>query len=67
MGNAQFRRKKIIVPDDVQTIATAIFDLLLPRILTSELLNADIITEMEHGGLCLNCPQCRFPACAFGR
>lgn len=44
-----------------------LFNLVLPRILTGELLNEDSIAEMGHGGLCLNCPQCRFPACPFGR
>jgi hypothetical protein len=44
-----------------------LFNLVLPRILTGEILNADAIAEMGHGGLCLNCPQCRFPACPFGR
>ncbi len=43
------------------------FNLVLPRILTGELLNEDTIADMGHGGLCLNCPQCRFPACPFGR
>ncbi len=44
-----------------------LFNLVLPRILTGEVLNADAIADMGHGGLCLDCPQCRFPACPFGR
>jgi len=44
-----------------------IFNLLLPRILAGEVLsNADIVA-MGHGGLCLDCADCRYPVCPFGK
>jgi len=44
-----------------------ILDLILPRILAGEKIKRRQITEMGHGGLCLNCPECRFPDCPFGK
>jgi len=46
---------------------TTILDLILPRILTGERLNRKDIAQMGHGGLCLNCSECRFPHCPFGK
>jgi len=46
---------------------TTILDLILPRILAGEKITRDQIIEMGHGGLCLNCPECRFPDCPFGK
>ena len=46
---------------------TTILDLILPRILTGERLNRRDIAQMGHGGLCLNCSECRFPHCPFGK
>lgn len=44
-----------------------ILDLILPRILAGEKIERMHIAEMGHGGLCLNCPECRFPVCPFGK
>ena len=44
-----------------------IFDLLLPRILAGETLSRPDITALGHGGLCLNCETCHYPACPFGK
>lgn len=44
-----------------------ILDLILPRILAGEKIKRKQIIEMGHGGLCLNCPECRFPVCPFGK
>jgi hypothetical protein len=44
-----------------------ILDLILPRILGGEKIERTHIAAMGHGGLCLNCPECRFPACPFGK
>ena len=44
-----------------------VFDLMLPRLLADRQPTADEIAEMGHGGLCMNCEVCHFPACAFGR
>jgi hypothetical protein len=46
---------------------TTILDLVLPRILAGEKITRDQIIEMGHGGLCLNCPECYFPDCPFGK
>ena len=44
-----------------------IFDLVLPRILAGEKLARKDIAAMGHGGLCLHCPECRYPICPFGK
>ncbi len=44
-----------------------IFDLVLPRILAGEEISRADIVELGHGGLCLNCKQCSFPVCPFGK
>jgi hypothetical protein len=46
---------------------TTILDLVLPRILAGETITREEIAAMGHGGLCLNCPECRFPQCPFGK
>ncbi len=55
------------LPACVFYFKTTIFDIVLPRVLAGEPINQDIIAELGHGGLCLNCSPCRFPACYFGR
>ena len=44
-----------------------IFDLILPKLLAGEKPGARDLAALSHGGLCLNCPTCRFPACPFGK
>ena len=44
---------------------TTIYDILLPRILADEPITKDTFAEMGHGGLCLDCDECRYPACPF--
>lgn len=46
---------------------STILDLILPRILAGEKLTREHIAQMGHGGLCLNCPDCLFPKCPFGK
>lgn len=46
---------------------TTILDLILPRVLAGENLTREKIAQMGHGGLCLNCPECLFPKCPFGK
>jgi molybdenum cofactor synthesis domain-containing protein len=46
---------------------TTILDLVLPRILAGERLTRRDMAALGHGGLCLNCPECRFPICPFGK
>lgn len=44
-----------------------LFDILLPRVLAGERIGRREIAEMGHGGLCMKCEPCRYPACAFGK
>lgn len=46
---------------------TTILDLVLPRILAGETIGRKELAELGHGGLCLGCPECRFPLCPFGK
>ncbi len=46
---------------------TTVFDLVLPRILAGENIGRKELAELGHGGLCLNCKECRYPVCPFGK
>ena len=46
---------------------TTIFDLILPRVLAGERIGRKEIAELGHGGLCMNCSECRYPVCPFGK
>lgn len=55
------------LPACVMYFKATIFDLVLPRVLAGELIAKKELAMMGHGGLCLNCGECRFPMCSFGR
>lgn len=44
-----------------------VFDIILPRVLAGERITRREVAELGHGGLCMRCESCRFPACAFGK
>ncbi len=44
-----------------------IFDFVFPRIITGEQLSKHDFAVMGYGGLCLNCQECSYPACSFGK
>jgi hypothetical protein len=44
-----------------------ILDLILPRVLAGETIGRKELAEPGHGGLCLNCKECRYPVCPFGK
>ena len=44
-----------------------IFDLVLPRLLAGERLDERDLARFAVGGLCLNCPECRYPSCPMGK
>jgi len=44
-----------------------VLDLVLPRILAGEKIREKELAFLGHGGLCLNCPECRYPICPFGK
>ncbi len=46
---------------------TTVLDLILPRILAGEKIGRRELSDLGHGGLCMNCSECRYPACSFGK
>jgi hypothetical protein len=42
-------------------------DLILPRILAGERIGRAELAFLGHGGLCKDCPECRYPHCPFGK
>ena len=54
------------VPGCAMYNKATVFDLVVPRILAGDRLTRADITGLGHGGLCLGCPDCRFPNCGFG-
>ena len=55
------------LPGCVMYTKRSIFDIILPRLLADVPVTADWLAELGNGGLCLNCPECHFPNCAFGK
>ena len=55
------------LPGCVMYARRTVFDLLFPRILAGERLTKEDIAAYGEGGLCLNCENCRFPDCGFGK
>jgi hypothetical protein len=55
------------VPGGLLAWPRGFFDLVFPRLLAGERLSKGEIAEYGHGGLCLRCDTCRFPACSFGK
>jgi len=46
---------------------TTIFDIILPVVLAGVRVTREKIASLGHGGLCLNCRQCQYPVCPFGK
>ena len=55
------------LPGCVMYARRTIFDLVLPRIMADDQVTADDLAALGQGGLCLNCPECTFPNCGFGK
>lgn len=55
------------LPGCVMYHRASIFDLIVPRILAGIRITKHDITLLAHGGLCESCPECHYPACAFGK
>ena len=55
------------LPGCVMYAKATIFDLILPRIAANQQIMRDEISKLGHGGLCLNCEQCHYPVCPFGK
>ena len=46
---------------------TTVLDIFLPRAMSGDTITREEIVSLGHGGLCLNCPECRYPICPFGK
>jgi hypothetical protein len=55
------------LPGCVMFSKRTVFDLVLPRIMAGEVIERRDVVALGHGGLCLECPTCCFPACPFGK
>lgn len=55
------------LPACVMYYKATVFDLVLPRVLAEEKITRKEIAMMGHGGLCMNCKECVYPNCPFGK
>ena len=55
------------LPGCVMYARRTIFDLILPRLMADDPVSAEELAALGQGGLCLNCEQCTFPNCGFGK
>ena len=55
------------LPGCVMYSRTSIFDLIVPRLLAGERVSKADINRLAVGGLCLNCENCTYPVCGFGK
>ncbi len=55
------------VPACVLYYRATVLDLVLPRVLAGERISRSDLAALAHGGLCMNCPTCRYPVCPFGK
>lgn len=55
------------LPGCVMYARQTIFDLVFPRLLAGEVLTKQDLIRLGHGGLCMECPECHYPACSFGK
>lgn len=55
------------LPGCVMYAKRTIFDLVLPRIMADDEVSGEDLAALGQGGLCLNCPECTFPNCGFGK
>jgi len=55
------------LPGCVMYNRRTIFDLVLPYLLADEPVSAEWLVGLGNGGLCLDCAECHFPNCAFGK
>jgi len=55
------------LPGCVMYAKRTIFDIILLRLLADVPVTADWLSGLGNGGLCLDCKDCHFPNCAFGK
>ena len=54
------------LPGCVMYAKATVFDRILPRIAAGVELRKQDFVALGEGGLCLGCPECRYPICPFG-
>lgn len=54
------------LPGCVMYAKATVFDRVLPRIAAGVELTKQDFVQLGEGGLCLGCPECRYPVCPFG-
>jgi molybdenum cofactor synthesis domain-containing protein len=55
------------LPGCVMYARRTIFDLVLPYLLADAPVSAEWLAGLGNGGLCLDCVECHFPNCSFGK
>ncbi len=55
------------LPGCVMYAKRTVFDLILPRVMAEDEVTAEELAGLGEGGLCLNCAECTFPNCGFGK
>lgn len=55
------------LPGCVMYAKRTIFDLVLPYLLADVPVTKEWLAGLGNGGLCLNCPECHYPNCSFGK
>jgi molybdenum cofactor synthesis domain-containing protein len=55
------------LPGCVMYHKSSIFDLVVPRIFSGEILSRIDIVKLAYGGICHKCDSCNYPECAFGK
>lgn len=55
------------LPGCVMYSKRTVFDLILPWLMAKKRISSEQLASMGNGGLCLECEDCRFPNCSFGK
>ncbi len=55
------------LPGCVMYYKTSIFDLVVPRVMAGEYITKEDMVKLSYGGFCLNCKECIYPNCPFGK
>ena len=55
------------LPGCVMYSRRTIFDLVLPKLMADIQVTAEDLSSLGNGGLCLDCKDCTYPECSFGK
>ena len=55
------------LPGCIMYAGRTMCDVVLPYLLADEPVTAEMVSSLGNGGLCLNCDQCHYPNCGFGK